>query len=339
MKIICAADAFVTPEMMEEGVRPRLREGDEMQVFFFGYGERAAMRDLVKTIESRQIDAIDLPEGLEAAIADADVFITHLCPANKRLIAASGKLNAIMSCRGGLENIDLQAAGAKGILVSNNPAHNANGVAEFTIGLILSETRNIARADAALKRGEWRKVYPNTATAIKELCDCTVGIIGFGTIGRLVAERLAVFGCRILVYDPFTSQEDVPHYRFVGKEDLLRQSDIVTLHARANGVILGEEEFALMKQNSYLINSARSYLVDSGAFRKAMDSGKLLGAAFDVFETEPDIPEFYRKYDNVTLTNHRGGDTIESYSKAPAFAIDNYIGFLEGKELKFRVNI
>lgn len=338
MKIICVADAFVTPGMMEEGVRPRLRSGDVMQVFFFGYRERAAMRDLVKTIESRRIDDLELPEGLLEAIKDADLLITHLCPANKRLIAAAGSLKAIMSCRGGLENIDIPAATEKGIIVSNNPAHNANGVAEFTIGLILSETRNIARADAALKRGEWRKVYPNTATTIKELCDCTVGIIGFGTIGRLVAERLSVFGCGILVYDPYTEQKDGPYYCFTSKEDLLRRSDIVTLHARANGVIMGEEEFAMMKPNSYLINSARSYLVDPAAFRKAMDSGKLLGAAFDVFESEPDIPEFYRRYDNVTLTNHRAGDTIESYSKAPEFAINNYLGYLEGRPLRFKVN-
>lgn len=324
--------------MMEEGVRPFLRAGDEMHVFFFGYGERAAMRDLVKTIEARRIDDLNLPEGLEEAIKDADLLITHLCPANKRLIAAAGRLKAIMSCRGGLEHIDIPAASAKGIIVSNNPAHNANGVAEFTVGLILSETRNIARADAALKRGEWRKTYPNTATTIKELCDCTVGIIGFGTIGRLVAEKLSVFGCGILVFDPYAERKDGPYYCFTSKEDLLRRSDIVTLHARANGVIMGEEEFAMMKRNAYLINCARSYLVDSEAFRKAMDSGRLQGAAIDVFESEPEIPDFYRKYDNVTLTNHRAGDTIESYSKAPVFAIKNYLGFLEGAELKFRVN-
>ena len=100
-----------------------------------------------------------------------------------------------------------------------------------------------------------------------------------------------------------------------------------------------EREFGLMKQDSYLINSARSYLVDTQAFKNAMDSGKLLGAAIDVFETEPDIPEFYRTYDNITLTNHLGGITINSFRDAPGYAMKNYLGYLRGEsELMFWVN-
>jgi D-3-phosphoglycerate dehydrogenase len=243
-----------------------------------------------------------------------------------------------MSCRGGLENIDIQAATEAGVIVSNNPAHNANGVAEFTIGLILSETRNISRSNMALRNGEWRKVYPNTATTIRELTDMTVGIIGYGSIGRLVARKLTVFGCRILVADPYrTSLGDDPG-TLVPMDTLLAESDIVTLHARSDHAIMTEREFGLMKEHSYLINAARSYLVDPDAFRKAMDSGKLLGAAFDVFETEPTIPEFYLRYDNVTLTNHQAGDTINSFRDAPITAIHNYLDYLSGKPLPFWVN-
>lgn len=130
---------------------------------------------------------------------------------------------------------------------------------------------------------------------------------------------------------------DEDYVTLVTMDELLEQSDIVTLHARTNGAIITEREFAKMKDHSYLINSARSYLVDSEAFRKALDSGKLLGAAVDVFETEPQIPDFYRKYDNITITNHRGGNTINSYKDAPVFAIRNYLAFKDGAELKFRV--
>lgn len=337
MKVVCIGDVFVTPEMMEQGVRPFLAPEDELQTFFFGVPDRSAMRIVAKELEEGGRERIAVPDGLFEAVADAEVIINHLSPINRDLLEAAPKLKAVMSCRGGMENLDVAAATELGIIISNNPAHNANAVAEYAIGLILSETRNISRSHFALKNGEWRKVYPNSKTTIRELCDMTVGIVGFGSIGRLVAEKLKPFGCQILAYDPFMKNpgEDVEAVSF---DDLLTRSDIVTLHARSDHAIMNDREFGLMKENSYLINSARSYLVDPEAFCRAMDSGKLIGAAFDVFETEPDIPEFYLKYDNVTLTSHRAGDTINAYKDAPKFAIRNYLGWKNGGELMFWAN-
>lgn len=338
MKVVCVGDAYITPEMMESGVRPALKSGDTLEILFFGEKDRRDMRDMVKAIEAGKREEIGMPKGLKEAVRDAEVLIVHLCPVNRDLFPCAPNLKAVMSCRGGLENIDIQAATEAGVIVSNNPAHNANGVAEFTIGLILSETRNISRSNMALRNGEWRKVYPNTATTIRELTDMTVGIIGYGSIGRMVARKLTVFGCRILVADPYrTSLGDDPG-TLVPMDTLLAESDIVTLHARSDHAIMTEREFGLMKEHSYLINAARSYLVDPDAFRKAMDSGKLLGAAFDVFETEPTIPEFYLGYDNVTLTNHQAGDTVNSFRDAPITAIHNYLDYLSGKPLPFWVN-
>ena len=338
MKVVCVGDAYITPEMMESGVRPALKSGDTLEILFFGEKDRRDMRDMVKAIEAGKREEIGMPEGLKEAVRDAEVLIVHLCPVNRDLFPCAPNLKAVMSCRGGLENIDIQAATEAGVIVSNNPAHNANGVAEFTIGLILSETRNISRSNMALRNGEWRKVYPNTATTIREMTDMTVGIIGYGSIGRLVARKLTVFGCRILVADPYrTSLGDDPG-TLVPMDTLLAESDIVTLHARSDHAIMTEREFGLMKEHSYLINAARSYLVDPDAFRKAMDSGKLLGAAFDVFETEPTIPEFYLRYDNVTLTNHQAGDTVNSFRDAPITAIHNYLDYLSGNPLPFWVN-
>ena len=338
MNVVCVGDAYITPEMMESGVRAALQKNDSLTVLFFGEKDRRDMRDTVKAIEAGKREEIGMPAGLKEAVGDADLLIVHLCPVNRDLFDCAPNLKAIMSCRGGLENIDIDAATEAGVIVSNNPAHNANGVAEFTIGLILSETRNISRSNMALKRGEWRKIYPNTATTIRELTDMTVGIVGFGSIGRLVARKLSVFGCRILVSDPFlTSTGDFP-VTLVPMDQLLAESDIVTLHARSDHAIMTDREFGLMKDHSYLINAARSYLVDPAAFQKAMDSGKLLGAAFDVFETEPSIPEFYLRYDNVTLTNHQAGDTINSFRDAPVAAIRNYLDYLSGGPLPFWVN-
>ena len=167
----------------------------------------------------------------------------------------------------------------------------------------------------------------------------TVGIVGFGSIGRLVAHKLSVFGCKIIAADPFVKSSELDYVTIVPFDELLATADIVTLHARSNGAIMTDREFGLMKQNSYLVNTARSYLVDVEAFKRAMDSGKLLGAAIDVFETEPEIPEFYRQYDNITLTNHLGGLTINSYCDAPAYAMKNCLGYLRGQsELAFWVN-
>jgi D-3-phosphoglycerate dehydrogenase len=340
MKILCVGDAYVTSEMMKNGITPFISKQDTLKVLFFGEDNRIDMRDTVKAIESMRRDEIPLPDGLENEIVDADVLIVHLCPVTKTLLKKAKKLKAVLSCRGGVENIDVSEATEMGIIVASNPAHNANAVAEFTIGLILCETRNIARADSSLKKGVWRENYPNTQSSIRELCDMTVGIIGFGSVGRLVAELLDVFNCNIIVHDPYLKESayDFIKFKLVDKETLLRTSDIITLHARAGVPIIGKQEFDIIKQNAYLINTARSVLVDPDALKSALDSGKLMGAAIDVFESEPIIPDFYRKYDNITITNHRGGDTINSYKDAPAFAIQNYYRYLNNEHMRFWVN-
>lgn len=340
MKIICVGDAYVTSEMMREGVAPYLQEGDTLEVLFFGEENRTDMRDTVKAIESMKRDSIPIPERLFELIEDCDLLVVHLCPVTKKLLDRAKSLKAILSCRGGTENIDVDAASEKSIIVSTNPAHNANAVAEYTIGLIICETRNISRSDRFLKKGIWREKYPNTQATIRELCDMTIGIVGFGSVGRLVAEKLEVFGCNILVCDPYMSESayDFINFKFVDMKTLLEKSDVVTLHARAKAPIIGEAELAQMKPTAYLINTARSVLVDPVALKRALDNNQILGAAIDVFETEPVIPEFYKNYDNITITNHRGGDTINSYKDAPAFAIQNYLTHLKGGRMRFWVN-
>lgn len=322
---------------MYDGIGSLLGPGDEMEVFFFGLPDVTEMRDVVKALEAGKRREIAVPEGLYEAVVDADLLVVHQCPVNEELFAHAPRLKAVMSCRGGTENIAIDEATRHGVIVSNNPAHNANAVAEYTVGLMLAETRNIVRSDRALREGIWRKEYPNSRAEIRELSDMTVGIVGYGTIGKLVARKLSSFDCRILAYDLYVKEAE-DYVELVSLEDLLRNSDIVTLHARSDGAVIGSKEFGMMKDNSYLINTARSYLVDPQAFKTAMDSGKLIGAAIDVFESEPDIPAFYREYDNITITSHRGGYTINSYKDAPKFAMSNYLSFLKGGPLRFWVN-
>lgn len=340
MKIVCIGDAYVTSAMMADGVRPYIDDGDTVDVLFFGEENRTDMRDTVKAIESMKRDSIPVPEDLYTLIEDCDVLIVHLCPVTRKLLERAKKLKAILSCRGGTENIDIEAATEKSIIVTTNPAHNANAVAEYTVGLIICETRNISRSDRFLKKGIWREKYPNTDTTIRELSDMTVGIVGFGSVGRLVAEKLEGFGCEILVHDPYLNESayDFINFKFVDLKTLLSKSDVVTLHARSKTAIIGHEEFSQMKPASYLINTARSVMVDPVALKNALDNNRIMGAAIDVFETEPIIPEFYKEYDNITITNHRGGDTINSYKDAPSFAIQNYKRYLSGERMRFWVN-
>ncbi|MCR5783776.1 MAG: 2-hydroxyacid dehydrogenase [Clostridia bacterium] len=339
MKAVFVGDAYVTDEMMRRSASA-LPGGCDAEFFFFGEINRGNMRDTVKKIEAGKRRELRVPDGLFEAVSDADLLIVHLCPVNEDLLDAAKNLKAVLSCRGGTENIDLEAAAKRGIIVASNPAHNANAVAEYTIGLMICETRNIARADAALKNGIWREKYPNTENTIREISDMTVGIIGCGSVGRLVAEKLSAFRCRILICDPYVDESafDILNYEFADLDTLLRESDIITLHARSDSYILDFKQFELMKPTAYIINTARSKMINPDALKNALDNNRIMGAAIDVFESEPNIPDFYRQYDNITLTNHRGGDTINSYSDSPVFAINNYKRYTEGKKLRFWMN-
>ena len=256
----------------------------------------------------------------------ADVIFVHQCPVSKKVINEAKNLKYILSWRGGVENIDMEAAKEKGVKVINCPAHNAYAVAEYTIGMILNELRNITRACMALKSGEWREKYQNSET-LTEVRSQTIGIIGFGTIGRLVVERLKGFHPTILVNDPFADEDKIREEGCepVTKEELLKRSDVVTIHARINAgdpPIIGKEEFHQMKETAYLINTSRAVAVDMEALYEALSEHKIMGAAIDVFPTEPvKKDEPLLNLDNITVTNHQGGATVESYIKAPEMVL------------------
>ena len=174
---------------------------------------------------------------------------------------------------------------------------------------------------------EWREKYQNSET-LTEVRSQTIGIIGFGTIGRLVVERLKGFHPTILVNDPFADEDKIREEGCepVTKEELLKRSDVVTIHARINAgdpPIIGKEEFGQMKETAYLINTARAVAVDMKELYHALSEHKIMGAAIDVFPTEPVTKdEPLLKLDNITVTNHQGGATVESYVKAPEMVLD-----------------
>ena len=338
--ILAISDLFVTTEYYERcfAAHPEY----ELQVIQFGSNDLLEMRDKFHRIERHGPDEVEIPEELYTAIEDADVLMVHISPVPAKLIAKAKKLRAVLSNRGGLENIAVDELTKRGIPLFNNPAHNTNGVAELAIGLMVAETRNVARASMGLKNGVWREDYPNKLD-VWELKGRTVGIVGFGNIGHRVAEMLQVFGCKILVNDIYYAPDDemlatLPIKR-VDLPTLMRESDIVTLHARNTEVILDRELLSMMQPHAYFINTARAHMVDYDALYELLRDGKIMGAALEVHPVEP-LPADYPflKLDNVTLTTHRGGATVNAYADSPEMLLVDYARYLDGKKPRFFVN-
>ncbi len=340
MKCVAVGDAFITPEMMKNGFGRHKKIFTDVEYFFFGENSRKSMRNTVKMIETGHRDQCALPEGYAEALEDAEVLMVHLCPVTEEVLKHAKKLKYILCNRGGVENVDVDAASERKIKVLTNPAHNANAVAELTIGLMFCEMRNIARAHVALKNGEWREKFPNSGSII-ELKDLTVGIVGFGNIGELVCEKLSGLGCNIMVSNLFEPERTNPRInwdkvKFVDLEELIPKADIISLHARSNSKkpIFGKREFELMKPSTYFINTARSCMVDYDALYHALNKQLIKGAALDVFDVEPlgtDHP--FLSLDNITLTNHRGSDTVNAYADSPMMMLEELTQWMSGEKI------
>lgn len=346
MKCLAIGDIFVTTEMMRSAFEKYEDLFTECKYLFFGKKNRKAMRDTVKLIELGGRDECALPKGYLEAVEEAEVLMVHLCPITEEVLNRAKKLKYILCNRGGVENVDVEAASARKIKVLTNPAHNANAVAEFTIGVMFSEMRNIARSHLAMKNGDWREKYPNSGSII-ELKDLTVGIVGFGNVGELVCEKLSGFGCNILISNLFEPEHTNPRInwdkvRFVELDELIMTSDIISLHARSKSKkpIFGKREFEMMKASAYFINTSRSYMVDYNALYNALNKQLIEGAAIDVFEVEPLGSEHpFLSLDNITLTNHRGGDTVNAYADSPKMMLEELSAWLqEDKAPKFWYN-
>jgi D-3-phosphoglycerate dehydrogenase len=252
------------------------------------------------------------PEML-AAVPGAVVLGLHFAPVGADVIAAGNDLRLISVARAGLENVDIAAATARGIGVVPAMGRNAGAVAELQIGMILAETRNIARADASIKSGGWRKEFPGARV---EIAHSTVGMVGFGHVGKIFSQRISGFGPTLLAYDPYASAESLAESGVTAVAtltDLFAQSDFILVQARLSPEttrFIGAEQFAAMKPSAYFLNIARSRLVDYAALYGVLEKGSISGAALDVFDDEP-LPadSKWRKLDNVTMTTHFGGDT------------------------------
>lgn len=249
------------------------------------------------------------PADLKAALGDADILIVRSATkVTADLISNAPKLKIVARAGAGLDNVDAKACEAKGIKVMNTPGASSNAVAELTIGLILSMFRNIQKSHFQMKNKVWDK---KSLTGV-EIAGKTLGILGFGRIGSMVAEKAHLLGMNVITYD--RAPRETKFASFVSFDELLANVDIISLHlasAPETKNIINKETISKMRNGIYLVNTARGDLIDEGALYDACKSGKIAGAALDVFVQEPYTGKLL-ELDNVYFTSHLGGSTKEA---------------------------
>lgn len=274
-------------------------------------------------------------EDLVKEIKDYDVLVIRSATkVNKRVIDAAtetGRLKLIIRGGVGIDNIDVDYARRKGIMVRNTPNASSTSVAELVIGHIFTMARFIHCANVSMRKGQWnKKLYKGI-----EINGKTLGLIGFGRIGKETAKKAKALGMKIKFYDIAGPMAGNRSYKYCELEEILKTSDFISLHVPFNNgerAVIGEEEINKMKDGAYLINCARGGVIDENALIRALDSGKLSGAAMDVFEREPTINPFLCDHEKISLTPHIGASTVEAQERIGEEIVDIVYDFVHGSE-------
>jgi phosphoglycerate dehydrogenase-like enzyme len=271
------------------------------------------------------------PGEMAALVADAVAAIVSTDPFDRGVFAAAPRLRAIARVGVGTDSIDLQAATEAGVVVTTTPGANRETTADHALALILSALRRVVEHDASVRRGEWRRGGDLTPW---ELHRTTVGLVGFGEIGRAVARRLRGFDVELLVCDPAARPRR--GLECVDLRDLLRRADVVSLHVPLSDTtagLIGADELGLMRRSAVLVNTSRGGLLDEAALADALGAGRLRSAALDVFADEPEVPRALGDLHNVVLTPHIGGLSERSVAsmteRATAHVLDTLSGSLD----------
>ena len=280
------------------------------------------------------------PEELISIIGDYEALIVRSeTQVTARVMEAGEKLQVIARAGVGIDNIDLDEATRRGIVVVNAPTGNTVSAAEHTIALMLSLARHIPQASTVLKSGAWRRSdFMGT-----EVRNKTLGIIGLGNVGSEVSRRARGLEMKIIAHDPFISADLAQSLRveLVSLEKLLKESDFISLHvpltARTKGLI-GTKQLALVKPTVRIINCARGGLINEEALAKAVKEKRVAGAAIDVFATEPTIESILFEDDNIIVTPHLGASTAEAQAMAARDVAEQVVDVLQGQPAKYSVN-
>jgi D-3-phosphoglycerate dehydrogenase len=300
----------------------------------------AAIDVLAQDFEVRHVDGTDRG-ALLAALADVEaVVVRSATQIDAAAIAAAPRLKVIARAGVGLDNVEVPAATARGIMVVNAPTSNIISAAEQAVALLLAVARNTVAASVALKSGEWQR---SKYTGV-ELAGKVVGVIGLGRVGVLFAQRMAAFGTRLIAYDPYVQPARAAQLgvRMVGLEELLRESDFISIHLPKTPEtvgIIGPRELATVKPGVRIVNAARGGLVDEQALADALAEGRVAGAGIDVYAKEPCTSSPLFAFDNVVCTPHLGASTHEAQDKAGLAVARSVKLALQGEFVPDAVNV
>lgn len=264
---------------------------------------------------------------------DADILIIANMPLKGEVIENCPDLKFIDIAFTGVDHVDIEAAKRKGIAVSNASGYSNDSVAELTLGMMLSLLRNVPQVDARCREGRTKDGLVG-----RELRGKTVGIVGTGAIGSRVGELCRCFGCRTIAYNGFSKKTSTPQMEYLPLEEMLGQSDIVTLHCpvtEQSKNLINKESLSFIKEGAILINAARGPVVDSQAVAEALISGRLAGAGIDVFETEPPLDKEHPLLHtpNTIVTPHVAFATEESMEKRAKIVFDNIDQWIAGDQV------
>lgn len=342
MKMIISGDAMIPGKLFEGAVKKHLSNyvGNYVVGDFETVWSKLQERRLLVEHSGPEIEVV--PEVV-LENPDAEILTGLFVPVSSKLIDALPKLKVVGLARAGKENINLDYATKKGVLAFNIMGRNAEAVSDFTIGMMLAESRNIARAHMSIKNGGWQKEFSNISF-IPQIKGKKVGIAGFGYIGRLVAQKLTGWDCEVLVYDKFTPEKEITDlgYTYVDKETLFKESDYLSINLRLVPATKGwvdKKHLDMLKDTAVLVNTGRSGLIDMDYLYGILKNKKIAGAALDVFNEEPIDPKSpFIGLDNVTLTTHIAGTTTEALTGSPYILMEEIERFFKGEKTHFILN-
>ncbi|WP_141433882.1 2-hydroxyacid dehydrogenase [Bacillus sp. 03113] len=294
------------------------------------------IKDLGVDVTVLMVDENKSKELIIENIKNATIYITAVALADREVIDAAPELKYIIKTGTGVDNIDVAYATQKGIIVSNAAGQNANAVAELAIGLMISLSRTIPQLDQKTKDGKWVQ-----STGF-ELKDKTLGIIGFGSIGQIIAHYAKVFDMKMIAYG--NHRDDAAANKlgvnFVEFDQLLSDSDYIVVGTslkKSTYHLIDKQALSKMKESAFLINISRGAVVDGKALFEALEQRKISGAALDVFETEPPTEELHH-LDNLIATPHVGGTTLESANRIAEVTVENIRRFVHHEPLQNVLN-
>lgn len=276
-------------------------------------------------------------EDLIPLLKECDGYIAGLDEVTEKVIAACPKLKVISRYGAGYDRVDIAAAKRHGIKVTNTPGVNAQAVGELAFGLILAAARKIPYLNNETRKGAWVR-----STGM-ELKGKTLGILGLGAIGKVVASCAQGFGMQVLAYDPYINEDYCQKHGIEAAdfETLMSRSNVVSLHLPlldSTYHMIDREAIERLPNGAVLVNASRGGIIDEDAAYEALKSGKLFGLGLDAFETEPPMASKLFELDNVIATPHTGAHTQEATEHMAALSIENLINVLSGKECRFVVN-